>query len=192
MAMSHSHARRLQHRGRFSGSATRSVTRLRIAVFRMIAGTLILGVFTAPSWADQCHSALRGSYEFEAFGLGVDARGQHTSTEVTLTGVMSFMPGGSVTRLFSIRSGDDSEVVKASDPGSSGTWTQNDSDCSGTISFSNASVGPESYRIFFSQDGTKACFVNTATGVVLSGHMQRTGHVNGPRTVSSSVRQRPA
>jgi hypothetical protein len=116
---------------------------------------------------------MSGSYEFTALGRGIDAQGQRNSTEFAFTGVMSFMPDGTVTRLFSINSDGTIKVVNAADAGSSGKWTQNDSDCSGTISFPKTSIGIESYHMFFSQDGKKVCFINTATGVMLSGRMER-------------------
>src|ERR1700759_1693053 len=112
MGSSHAQTRRSQHQNRRPRSAARSDIGLQILIF-----TLVFGVLTTPSWAAQCHSAMSGSYEFAALGRGVDAHGQRNSTEVEFTGVMSFEPGGTVKRLFSIKSGGTIQGVSATDPG---------------------------------------------------------------------------
>jgi len=163
------------------------MTFLRLSVI-----ALVLAQFTTTTRAAVCNdlSAIAGSYAFYAGGRGTDDGTdpkKWANTYIAIAGVMTFTrtntrppkevynASGTVTRMFTLSGGGAIINATANDDGGSGTWITDKATCSGTITFPKTPLGVETYRIFFTQDGNKIFFINSTSGVVLAGQMERQG-----------------
>ncbi len=156
---------------------------------RLTMIALVLVQYTTGTNAADCsQTTLSGSYAFSAWGRGTTdptVPAKRANTYMAIAGVMTFtrrkatdttlVPKvrGTVTRMFTMSFGGDIGHASVNDDGSKGTWIEDASTCSGTITFPNTPLGVETYQIFFSGDGNTIFLINSTSGVVLSGQMER-------------------
>jgi hypothetical protein len=151
-------------------------------LWRLTMIALVLVQYATATDAATCSKpTLSGSYAFSAWGRGTTdptRPAKWANIYIAIAGVMTFTPtpgnvDGTVTRMFTLSVGGGIGSASVDDVGSKGTWIEDGSTCSGTVTFPNTPLGVETYEVFFSRDGNTIFFINSTSGVVLSGQMER-------------------
>jgi len=111
-------------------------------------------------------STIVGTYGYSATGYNVTHPGTPTPHVLALAGTYTFNGDGTVNRAFTISF--EGVIQSATD---SGTYTVN-ADCSGTMAF-NVYFGLETYNLTIVGGGNAIHFINSTTGIVLAGRMEK-------------------
>ena len=127
----------------------------------------LLGICPVFAHAGCTASTIVGTYGYSATGYNVTHPGTPTPHLLALAGTYTFSADGTVNRAFTISF----EGVITSGVSDSGTYTVN-ADCSGTMGF-NVFFGLETYNLTIVGGGNAIHFINSTTGIVLAGRMEK-------------------